>query len=224
VRLIKRVYNSFQKRIVKGVFKNCIINNFSRLFYYHAGELKWMGIRTLKNHSDLWIYQEMIHEQQPDFIIETGTRFGGSALYLAHICDIIGKGKIITIDTDTKITRPIHERIEYIGDSSTSPKVLAYLNSILSENHKVLFILDSDHSKKHVLDELRLFQKFIKKGEYIIVEDTNINGHPLLPHFGPGPMEAVQDFLKENKSFIADRTRERLFHTHNPKGYLKRIV
>ena len=50
-----------------------------------------------------------------------------------------------------------------------------------------------------------------------------VNGNPLLPDFGPGPMEAVKEFLQENQDFIIDKTREKLFLTFNPNGYLKRI-
>lgn len=222
MRFFRRLQNSFQKRITTGIFKSCIVNYYHKLFYYHAGDLNWMGVRTVKNPNDLWIYQEIIFEQKPDYIIETGTRFGGSALYLAHICDLVGNGKIISIDTDTSIQRPSHNRIQYIADSSTSDETVAFIKSQLQSNSKLLFILDSDHSRNHVLDELNVYSPLLKKGEYIIVEDTNINGNPVLPHFGLGPMEAVKDFLKMNKAFESDRSRERLFHTHNPKGFLKK--
>ncbi len=87
----------------------------------------------------------------------------------------------------------------------------------------MLVILDSDHSKRHVLDELRTYSQFVGEGSYIIVEDTNVNGHPVLPEFGPGPMEAIQDFLKENKDFAVDGSKEKFYMTFNPKGYLRRV-
>lgn len=222
MRFLRRFQNSIQKRITKGIFKSCIINYYHKLFYYHAGDLNWMGVRAVKNPNDLWIYQEIIMEQKPDFIIETGTRFGGSALFLAHICDLVGNGQIITIDIETSPLWPVHHRITYLQESSTSTAAIDFIKNKLSPDSKLLFILDSDHSKKHVLDELKSYAPLVKKGEYIIVEDTNINGNPVLPHFGPGPMEAVKDFLKTNTDFESDRSRERLFHSHNPKGFLKK--
>jgi cephalosporin hydroxylase len=60
-------------------------------------------------------------------------------------------------------------------------------------------------------------------GSYLIVQDTNVNGHPVLANFGPGPMEAVQEFLASNQQFKSDEKAERLMFTLHPKGYLKRI-
>ena len=57
---------------------------------------------------------------------------------------------------------------------------------------------------------------------YLVVEDTNINGHPVYEAFGPGPMEAVQDFLKERDDFEVDRSREKFLFTFNPGGWLRR--
>jgi cephalosporin hydroxylase len=87
----------------------------------------------------------------------------------------------------------------------------------------VMVVLDSDHSKVNVLAELNLYGKYVTRGSYLIVEDTNINGHPGIPDFGPGPMEAVQEFLRGNSQFEIDTSRERLMVTANPNGYLKRV-
>ncbi|GAI83537.1 unnamed protein product, partial [marine sediment metagenome] len=97
------------------------------------------------------------------------------------------------------------------------------VKSLVGNEDKIMVILDSDHSKQNVLNELRIYSKFVTKGSYLIVEDTNINGHPVYPEFGPGPMEAVDDFLKENKDFVVDKNKEKLILTFNPNGYLKKI-
>jgi cephalosporin hydroxylase len=57
----------------------------------------------------------------------------------------------------------------------------------------------------------------------VVVEDTNVNGHPVLPDFGPGPMEAVDDFLEEHPEFAVDTSREKYLMTFNPRGYLRRV-
>ncbi len=87
-----------------------------------------------------------------------------------------------------------------------------------------MVILDSCHTKDHVLAEMRLFHKLVTPGSYMIVEDTNVNGHPASPSHGPGPMEAVWAFLAENRDFEQDKKRERLLLTFNPGGYLRKLA
>ena len=83
----------------------------------------------------------------------------------------------------------------------------------------VLVILDSDHSKEHVSKELLLYKSIVTTGSYMIVEDTSINGHPLLPDCIPGPMEAVDEFLTKNNNFIIDESKHKFFISFNPKGF-----
>lgn len=206
-----------------------VVNSFHKL-YYNAitfdrtwGRTFWLGIPTLKCPLDLWIYQEMIQELRPDVVIESGTAYGGSALFLACICDMINYGRVITIDIEEKPNRPNHKRINYILGSSTSAEVADYIVKQVCQQDKVMVILDSDHRKEHVLNELNLYSRLVSVGSYIIVEDTNVNGHPVEPEFGPGPGEAVEAFLKANNEFKIDRSREKFYMTFNPGGYLKRV-
>ena len=85
-----------------------------------------------------------------------------------------------------------------------------------------MVVLDSDHSRDHVLRELRRFHSLVSPGQYLVVEDTNVNGHPVLPQHGPGPMEALDIFLAENDDFEIDSSREKYLITFNPRGYLRK--
>lgn len=207
--------------------KQEIINQFHRLYYNDSRQTWentfWMGVPAQKCPLDLWIYQEIIYELKPDVIIETGTASGGSVLFLASICDMINNGKVITIDIEDKKGRPEHERIKYLLGSSTSEESIKQIKKIISSKDKVMVILDSDHSKDHILNELRIYSEFVNMGSYIIVEDTNVNGHPVFQNHGPGPMEAVEEFLNENNDFEIDKTKEKFYFTFNPYGYLKKI-
>jgi len=171
----------------------------------------------------MWIYREIIFEVKPDIIIECGTLNGGSALFLASICDLINNGKVITIDINSPGNKPSHSRIEYLLGSSTSSEIIEKIKSRIKKEDKIMVILDSDHTKKYVLNELNIYSKLVSKGSYLIVEDTNINGNPVFPKFGDGSKEAVQEFLLLDKNFIIDRTKEKFYLTFNPTGYLKRI-
>jgi len=205
-----------------------VVDAFHELYYTRAAEntwqnTRWLGITAFKCPLDLWIYQEIICEQSPDVIVECGTCLGGSALFLASLCDLLGRGRVLTIDLDAPEGKPQHPRITYLQGSSTAPETIARLRGLIGEHEKVLVILDSDHHRDHVLSELRLYAPLIRPGGYMIVEDTNINGHPVAPDFGPGPMEAVEAFLRENRDFAVDETREKFLMTFNPRGHLKRV-
>lgn len=181
----------------------------------------WMGNRTYKSPLDLWVYQEIVFEKKPDIIIETGTAFGGSALYLANIMDIIGHGELISIDTE-KNDVPNHDRITYLNGSSVDNSILEIINKSIIKK-KVMVILDSDHSKKHVLEELKIYSNIVSTGQFLIVEDTNIGGHPVHKKSGPGPWEAVRDFLEQDSRFQIDRSKEKYLFSFNPKGFLYKV-
>lgn len=78
------------------------VEAFHRLFYdTHDTTWKqtfWLGVTVRKCAFDLWTYQEILVDTRPDLIVETGTYLGGSAFYLAGICDLLGHGKIVTVD------------------------------------------------------------------------------------------------------------------------------
>ncbi len=206
-----------------------IVEQFHKLYYSNgsrtwSGNTSWLGINTLKCPLDLFIYQEIIYETNPDIIIETGTGSGGTTHFLASICNFINHGKVISIDTENtnhKSHLPNHQRITYITGSSISENIIDQIKSIIREKDKLMVILDSDHHKNHVLQELNIYSQFISKENYLIVEDTNIN-HPNPTNF-EGPMEAIEEFLKTNSNFIIDESKHKFYLTFNPRGYLKRI-
>lgn len=183
--------------------------------------LSWFGHETLKCPLDLWLYQELIVRTRPDVIVETGTWFGGSALYLAMMFDQLNHGRVITVDHEPKNGLPQHPRITYVSGSSTDPDIVAAVHESVG-GARAMVILDSDHHAAHVYDEIRAYRTLVHPGDYLVVEDTNVNGHPAFEEFGPGPMEAVTRFLSESDDFEVDRRCERFMMTLNPGGYLKR--
>jgi cephalosporin hydroxylase len=202
------------------------VDRFHEL-YYDAGERTWrdtwwMGIRTYKCPLDLWIYQEILFELAPDLVVECGTAEGGTALYLAHVLDLVGKGQLVTIDVVPPASPPSHPRIRYLQGSSTDPAIFKVVEDAARGRATVMAILDSTHSLEHVTEELRLYHGVVTPGSYLIVEDTNVNGHPVFREHGPGPMEAVREFLSAHSDFVPDESREKFFLTFNPGGYLKR--
>lgn len=201
--------------------------------FYHARlweRVSWLGVPAYKCPLDLWVYQEILHETRPDVIVETGTAHGGSALYLASVCDAMGHGRVVTIDTRELPGRRAHPRVAYITGSSIDAPVADRVRGLIGPGVRAMVILDSIHSREHVLAELRLWAPLVAPGCFLIVEDTNINGHPVHTDYAPdrseggaGAFEAVREFLRTTGDFEVDRAREKFLLTFNPGGYLRRV-
>ena len=182
----------------------------------------WLGAQALKNPLDLWVYQEIMAETRPDLIVETGTYRGGSALFLASMCDLLDRGEVISIDIEPlREDYPQHPRVTYLaGRSSTDPGVVAEVRE-RAAGRTMLVILDSDHTQGHVEAELAVYAPLVPVGCYLIVEDSNIGR--IRKDLLPGPFEAIETFLAGSDAFEIDRAREKFLITFNPSGYLRRV-
>jgi cephalosporin hydroxylase len=185
-------------------------------------QARWLGAQALKNPLDLWVYQEIVFETRPELIVETGTYRGGSALYLASLCDLMESGEVVSIDVEpARPDYPSHQRITYLaGRSSTDPGVVADVHQRAADK-RMLVILDSDHSQSHVEAELEAYAPIVPVGCYLVVEDSNIGR--IRKDLMPGPLEAVERFLSSTDEFEIDREREKFLITFNPSGYLRRV-
>jgi cephalosporin hydroxylase len=182
----------------------------------------WLGTQVLKNPLDLWVYQEIMAETRPEVVVETGTWRGGSALYLASVCDLLGAGEVVTIDIEPRRDDyPEHPRITYLaGRSSTDPEVVEEARD-RARGRRTLVLLDSDHSQAHVEAELAAYAPLVPVGCYVIVEDSNIG--QIRKDLMPGPLQAIETFLARTDEFEIDREREKFLITFNPSGYLLRV-
>jgi cephalosporin hydroxylase len=205
-----------------------IVERFHAYYYDHGNKTWdrntfWLGTPIEKLSMDLMAYQELLWDTKPDVLLEMGTARGGSAYYFASIFDLMGRGRVITVDIQGEPGRPVHPRITYLLGSSTSPEIVRQVEALVKPGEKVMVVLDSDHHAPHVLRELQIYSRMVTPGQYLVVEDTNINGHPVLPGYGPGPAEATAEFLAGNKNFAVDRSREKFLITFYPGGWLKRV-
>lgn len=183
---------------------------------------EWMGHKAIKCPMDMWVYQELMHSLKTDLLVETGTLLGGSALFFAHLFDIMGRGKLISVDIELRPDLPQHPRIEYIEASSIADGTLQRVRDASAASESVLVLLDSDHRSDYKLKEMHAYAEFVTPGSYMIAEDTCFDAYPAFPEHGPGPAAAVRQFLAQNPDFEADRSLERHLITFVPGGFLRR--
>jgi cephalosporin hydroxylase len=140
----------------------------------------------------------------------------------------LDQSKVITIDIEDYCSETAKlplwkKRVEFMHGSSTDPEIVARIGQRV-QGKNVLVDLDSDHRRDHVFKEMMSYAPMVNPGNYLVVEDTNVDGVPVLPNYGPGPMAAVHDFLKTDlgKTFIQDVRRESMIFTFFPGGWLKK--
>jgi cephalosporin hydroxylase len=189
----------------------------------HFG-VKYKGVKTVKCPFDYTLLQMIIWDVKPDLIIEIGTAFGGSALYMADLLKTINNGKVHTIDIVHKNYNPLvtsHPNIECFFDGFQN-----YDITLTKNFNKILVIDDGSHTKQDVLDAFEKFKSLVSKGSYYIVEDGVINILGIENDFGGGPLESLDIIMKNNTDFCIDKKYCNFFgenYTFNPNGYLLKI-
>jgi cephalosporin hydroxylase len=198
----------------------------------------WLGVPIIQMPADIVALQEVVWQSRPDIIIETGVARGGSVIFFASLLELIGRGKVIGIDIDIRAhnrdtieNHPMAKRIMLIEGSSTDEGVVANVRRTIPNGASVMVILDSDHSRDHVLSELRRYGPLVTPGCYLVVADTML-GH-LDPDQTPRsrskvwlkgdePLSAVKTYLAETDRFEADPViNGKLVVSSSPGGYLR---
>ncbi|MDY0073242.1 MAG: CmcI family methyltransferase [Thauera sp.] len=201
-------------------------------WYYDNGvweKVEFLGVPCLKSVMDMWNYQEILYRLKPGLVVEFGTRHGGSTLFFALIArQIRAEAIVLSVDVEDGGLDPrvlAAPGVEFMKSSSIAPAVGARIAALRAQlPGPVFFILDSDHRKPHVLDELLSLREHTRSGDYLIVEDSNINGHPVLPGWGEGPYEAIEAYCALHPhDYQHDVEREQRFgFTFAPRGFLIR--
>ena len=184
----------------------------------------WLGRTIWKNPLDCWVYQEILHETKPETVVELGVSHGGSSLYMANLFDLINSpnGTVIGVDMDLSKTADVkHPRVQFIQGNCQD---VSTFNQVAQacRGRKTMVIADCDHTKDHVLEELRIYSPLVSLGCYYIVEDGICD----VMHWDPvpGPKTAAEEFLHKNGRFVNDEEiREKYLITYNFNGYLKRV-
>lgn len=202
----------------------------------------WMGRPIIQLPEDMIRIQEVIYRIRPDVIVETGVAHGGSLIYYASLCKAMEKGRIIGIDIEIRShNRTAIEKhelasfITLIEGSSTDEDIIDQVKNLIKLNETVLVILDSNHSKQHVLNELNAYSSFVTKGSYIVATDGSMKDLFDVPRgnkdwIWDNPTAAALEFNTENPEFVIEQP-EWMFKeseltdniTHWPGAYLRRI-
>jgi cephalosporin hydroxylase len=199
-------------------------------------ELTWMGRPIIQFGTDMIMLQELVWKVKPDVFIETGIAHGGSLIYTASLFELMGNnGQVIGIDVEIRSHNRIaieahsmYKRIKMIEGSSIAESTISELEKLIDAKKTTMVMLDSNHSRDHVLSELRLYSKYVTVGSYLIVQDGSQEWVSDIPRGKPewkedNPLAAIELFLKENNDFIIDETYTRIGITQSPNGYLKKI-
>jgi len=170
---------------------------------------------------DLWLYQQLIYQVKPQVIVELGTFCGGSAYYLADMLELIhghdSNAVVVTVDIQAPESPPQHDRIHYLTGSTVDAGIVKKVKAICKANPgPVMVLADSDHTAKHVREELEQYHDLVTLGSYFIVEDT-------VTEYPDGPMDAVNDFLPTHTNFRADLECHQYILSFNYCGFLQRI-
>lgn len=203
----------------------------------------WLGRPIIQLPEDIIRIQEVIYDVRPTLIIETGVAHGGSLVYYASIFEAIGSGRVLGVDIEIRPhnrvaieNHHLAKRIKLVEGSSTSLSVFQKVEASIRPDDRVLVILDSNHSKEHVLEELRLYSKIVSIGSYIVVCDGIMQEVVGAPRTAPewktdNPITAINEFLHEQPMFqLCEPTfpfnEGAIDHrvTYWPNCYLKRVA
>jgi cephalosporin hydroxylase len=228
-RISKQGANQNMRRAANDFMHQSIAAKYSYNF-------SWMGRPIIQYPQDMVAMQEILWRVQPDLIIETGIAHGGSLVFYASICELIGRGEIVGIDIDIRAhnrtaieAHPMASRIRMIEGSSIDPDVVGRVAQ-MAAGKRTLVALDSNHTHAHVLAELRAYAPLVSRDSYCVVFDTMVEDMPpgLYPDrpwdVGNNPKTAVKAYLAEDGDFtIDDDVEAKTLITVAPGGYLRRI-
>jgi cephalosporin hydroxylase len=201
----------------------------------------WLGRPVIQLPEDLVRIQEVIWSLQPDLVIETGVAHGGTLVFYSSLLELIGRGRVIGVDVEIRPhnrealeQHPLGHRFELVEGDSIAPSTVGDVRARAEGAEVVLVVLDSNHTKAHVLAELEAYAPLVTTGSYIVAMDGIIQGIEGAPRTSPdstwnNPLGAVDDFLARHPEFEPHepewpfnegRVRSRV--TYWPRGFLRR--
>lgn len=202
----------------------------------------WFGRPIIQLPEDMIRMQEAIYRLKPDVIVETGVAHGGSLIFYASIMKALGKGRVIGVDIEIRPhnrkaieAHELFPAITLVEGNSVAPDIVSRVRESIRTNETVLVILDSAHSRAHVLAELEAYHPLVSVGSYIVATDGVMQMVDDVPRGKPewaqdNPVEAVNEFLTRHPEFIVEsppwpfnESDLKANVTHWPQAWLKRL-
>lgn len=201
----------------------------------------WLGRPIIQLPEDIVRIQEVIFQVKPDVIVETGIAHGGSLIFYASLCKLLGKGRVIGVDIEIRQhnrkaieENSLYDLITLYEGSSVDPSIVEKVKGEVGEKEKVIVFLDSCHAKAHVLAELRAYSSLVSPGSYIVAMDGIMEMVAGAPRTEPdwiwnNPKQAAIEFAHDNPEFVIEEP-SLLFNegsitervTYSPGAYIKR--
>jgi cephalosporin hydroxylase len=176
----------------------------------------WMGRPMVQLPEDVLRIQEVVHAVRPDVIVETGVAHGGSLVFYASLCKALGRGRVIGIDIQIRPhnraaieAHPLAGYITLLEGSSTRDDIVSRVRDQVRPGETVLVLLDSCHTKEHVLAELRAYGPLVSVGSYIVAADGIMEDLAGVPGAPPewawdNPRQAALEFARERPDFVLE--------------------
>jgi cephalosporin hydroxylase len=202
----------------------------------------WLGRPVIQLPDDMMRIQEVIYSVQPDVIVETGVAHGGSLIFYATLCKALGRGRVVGIDVEIRPhnrraieSHPLFPFITLIEGSSIDPAVVDRVQGEVRPGERVIVLLDSCHTKQHVLAELNAYAPLVTRGSFLVAMDGIMADVVGAPRTQPdwswnNPTTAALEFVAASSDFVLDEP-SFLFNEGNvservtywPSAFLKRV-
>lgn len=202
----------------------------------------WLGRPIIQLPEDMIRIQELVVRVQPDVIVETGIAHGGSLVFYAGLCKLLGKGRVVGVDIEIRPhnraaieAHPLASLITLIEGDGVAPATIDRVRACIAPGERVMVLLDSNHTKAHVLAELEAYGPLVSRDSYIVAMDgimgLVVGGPRTQPDWATNnPTEAAKEFVRSHPEFVIEEPKPPFNEgmvsenvTYWPGGYLRRV-
>jgi cephalosporin hydroxylase len=183
----------------------------------HSYNLTWLGRPVIQVADDLLRLQEIVYRVQPDVIVETGVAHGGSLIFHASLCKLLGRGRVIGIDIEIRPhnraaieAHPLAPLITLVEGSSIDAAIIDAVKATIAPDETVLVVLDSNHTKAHVRAELDAYAPLVSAGSFVVAMDGHVmeaaaaSSRAASDWATNNPNAAVREFADEHPEFAIE--------------------